>query len=43
VTATEPVSLLTLDRAEFLAGIGSHAHSRREVEGMAETRLAATV
>ncbi|MEY2457563.1 MAG: hypothetical protein QOK06_2668 [Acidimicrobiaceae bacterium] len=42
VTTAEPVSLLTLDRDEFLAGIGSHAHSRREVEGVAETRLAAT-
>jgi CRP-like cAMP-binding protein len=43
VTTAELVSLLTLDRDEFLAGIGSHAHSRREVEGVAETRLAATV
>jgi hypothetical protein len=42
VTATEPVSLLTLDRDEFLAGIGSHAPSRRELEGVAETRLGAT-
>jgi predicted MFS family arabinose efflux permease len=42
VTATEPVSLLTLDRDEFLAGIGSHAYSRRELERVAETRLAAT-
>jgi hypothetical protein len=42
VTTSEPVSLLTLDRDEFLAGIGSHAQSRREVEGVAATRMAAT-
>ncbi len=39
VRATTPVTLLTLNRDEFLAGIGSHTRSTREAENVAAARL----